>query len=108
MTRFAGSIDLTDYLGEGCDWSKATDAQAEGRSSNRVTAIQGQSLLSRTGLNSLASVKSAEEEAEAIKAGAAAEASAKTYGSIVSGISSLGSAGIKAYGKANNLGIYGG
>lgn len=107
MTRFAGSIDLTDYLGEGGDWSKATDAQAEGRSSNRVTAIQGQSLLSRTGLNSLASVKSAEEEAEAIKAGAQAEAGAMVHGSIMDGISSLGGAGIKAYGKANNLGVYG-
>ena len=107
MTRFAGSIDLTDYLGEGGDWSKATDAQAEGRSSNRVSAIQGQSLLSRTGLNSLASVQSAEAEAEAIKSGAQSEAGAAVHGSIMDGISSLGGAGIKAYGKANNLGIYG-
>ena len=106
MTRFAGSIDLTDYLGEGGDWSKATDAQAEGRSSNRVTAIQGQSLLSRTGLNSLASVKSAEAEAEAIKAGAQAEAGAMRHGAIMDGISSLGGAGIQAYGKAKGLGIY--
>lgn len=107
MTRFAGSIDLTDYLGEGGDWSMATDAQAEGRSSNRVTAIQGQSLLSRTGLSSLAQVQSAEEEAEAIKAGARAEAGAVTHGALMDGIASLGGAGIKAYGKANNLGIYG-
>lgn len=107
MTRFAGSIDLTDYLGEGGDWSMATDAQAEGRSSNRITGIQGQSLLSRTGLNSLAQVQYAEEEAEAIKSGARAEADATTHGAFMDGIASLGGAGIKAYGKANNLGVYG-
>ena len=84
----------------------ATDAQAEGRSSNRITSMQGQSLLSRTGLYSLAKVQSAEAEAEAIKSGAQAAAGAATHGAMMDGLSSLAGAGIGAYGKAKGLGIY--
>lgn len=106
MTRFAGAVDLTSYLDDSSDWSKAADATSAGRSSNRITGIQAEAGLGQVGLKSLADLRAAEYEAEAIEAGAEAEASAKTQGAIFSGLGSIGSAGVKAYGKANNLGIY--
>ena len=106
MTRFAGQIDLTDFLSEGGDWSKATDASMEARSSNEIAGIEAQSLVSRQGIASVANVEAAKANAEAIKAGGQARASAAMVSGIADAASTLGGAGISAYGRANNLGKY--
>ena len=107
MTRFAGQIDLTDFLGEGDDWSKVGDATTAARSSGAIANIEGQSAVTNQGIASVAADQASKYKAKAIEKGAAAEASAAVHGAIWDGFSTIGGAGISAYGKANNLGTYG-
>ena len=107
MTRFAGSIDLTDYLGEGGDWSLATDAEADARSSTRINNLESESAVNQSGISSQAQMKAADYSAAAARAVGQAQASATMYKGIADGIGSIASGGIAAYGRANNLGKYG-
>ena len=105
MTRFAGQIDLNDFMGE-FDSEKVASSSMDGRATNRITAMQNESLLSAQGVATQGQAQAAEYAAEAIKKGAQYDASASVYGGIADGIGSIFGAGIKAYGKANNLGTY--
>ena len=106
MTRFAGQIDLTDYMND-FDSGKIASSEMDGDSSNRITAMQNESILSAQGIASQAQAQAAEYSAEAIKAGAQAKAGATVFGAAADGIGSMFGSGVKAYGKANNLGVYG-
>ena len=106
MTRFAGSIDLTDYLGEGGDWSMATDAEADSRSRSRVNNIESESAVEQAGISAKGQMKAADYSAAAAKAVGQAKASATMFSGIADGISSIAGGGIAAYGRANNLGKY--
>ena len=107
MTRFAGdTIDLTDYMGD-FDASEITSAAADARSSKKVMDIQGTSMLNRYGLDAMAQGIAADNSAAATRKTAANDASAKVWGAITDGLTGMAGAGIKAYGRANNLGIYG-
>lgn len=106
MTRFAGQIDLTDYLGEGDDWSAVGDATSKARSSNEIADIEAQSLVSRAGISSVAAAEAAKASAAATVSAGRSKADAMLFGGIMDGIGTLGSAGISAYGRANKLGKY--
>ena len=105
MTRFAADIDLTDYLDDS-DWSMATEATADGRSSNRITSMDTQADVASTGISAAGQKAAADYDAASSAAIASAKASAKTFGAITDGISSLAGGGIAAYGRANSLGKY--
>ena len=106
MTRFAGSIDLTDYLGEGGDWSLAADAEADGRSQTRINNIESEADITSTGLSTEGQRRAADYSAEAARAIGQAQASATQWKGIMDGVSSVAGGGIAAYGRVNNLGKY--
>lgn len=104
--RFAGMVDVSPYLSQNDDWSASSRAEMAGRSSNRITNIQAESQMQRTGIAGAANIKAAEYGAQGQSAAASAAASAQTFGAIAGGIGNIATAGIGAYGKANNLGTY--
>ena len=107
MTRFAGSIDLTDYLGEGDDWGLAADAEADGRSRTRINNIESESAVTSTGVSTEGQKKAADYSADAARAIGQAQASATQWKGIIDGVSTVAGGGIAAYGRVNNLGKYG-
>ena len=99
-------VDVTPYLGTEDNWTDSGRSALSAETSNRITDIQSASLLSRTGVASVAKGLAADYDADAIRAGGQSRASQMMSGAIGDAVGSVASAGIGAYGRANNLGTY--
>ena len=103
--RFAGT-QLSNFMGDTTDFSMISGESQKGRSLERRAVMQGEGYVANAGVQSLGKMKSAEFQADAIKAeGAAAGQSAMASGignlasGLAGGIGSLGgSSGASKYG----------
>lgn len=86
--RFAGT-QLSNFLGNTMDYSMISGASMNGRAKERQAVMGAEGMVANAGVNSMAKIKSAEAQAEAIAAGGAAagqSSMASGIGSMVSGI----------------------
>lgn len=107
MNRFAGQIDLTDYLDGSPDWSQTVSAADDAAQSKELNNLSEETDTLNSGIANIAKIRAAKHGQDATNAVAAAKASAKVQGAFADTLGGVFKSGITAYGKANNLGVYG-
>ena len=96
MTRYAAGPSVSAFFADSPQYGVISDKLMQAKSQQRQAATQAESFVERSGLDSMARIRSAEAQARATAAGAQADASAtraqgmsKMIGSIAGGIGKM-------------------
>ena len=103
--RFAGT-QLSNFIGDTTDFTNIAGTAINGRSQERRAVMSGEADKAIASLNSKATILSAEHQADAIRAGGAAQGQASLWQGIGGAMSAIGG-GIGSMGSSSGGGYYG-